>query len=575
VPPFEEGPGHMIRVLLVEDNPGDARYVREILQEQATAGFDLTHAPRLSDALRRLGENAYDAILLDLGLPDARGLEAVQPLKNAAPHLPIVVLSGLQDQAMALEAVQRGAQDYLVKGQGNGELLARALFYAIERNRSERRINFLAHHDGLTNLPNRRLLLDRLEQALARTRRNRQMLALLFLDLDHFKSVNDTLGHAVGDLLLQNVARRLKACTRESDTIARLGGDEFTLILPEVSRLEDVSRFAAKIFDALNLPYMIEGQELFVSASMGISIYPTDGEEAETLLRNADAAMYRAKQQGGNMHQFYLPALYARASRRLAMASGLRHALEREELVLHYQPQIDLRTGRIAGMEALVRWQHPELGLVPPGQFIPFAEETGLIAPMDDWILLRACEQARAWHDAGFPHIRLAVNLSARNLHQTVLAEKVGRALRQSGLDPSDLELELTESGIMHGQEATLLTMQKLSALGVRLAIDDFGTGYSSLSRLREFPIRALKIDQTFVRDISADGEDAAIVDAIITMGHGLRLEVTAEGVETPQQLDFLRRHACDRIQGFYMSHPVTVPAMTELLRAGRSWGNA
>lgn len=556
-----------IRVLLVEDNPGDARLVQEMLLESGIGHFGLTHVSKLGDALRCLGDGDFEAVLLDLGLPDAYGLEALSLVNEVAPEVPIVILSALEDERVAVEALQRGAQDYLVKGQGGGHLLSRSIRYAIERKQSEQYISHLAHHDALTNLPNRRLLHDRLDQALARARRNKLIVATLFIDLDHFKQINDTLGHPTGDLLLIGVAERLKGCMRESDTIARIGGDEFAMVLPEISRVEASTAFAEQVLSALKSPFVLEGNEVFVSASMGISLYPNDGEEAETLLRKADIAMYRSKQQGRDTYHFYLPAMNFKASERLELSADLRHALERQELLLHYQPLFHLDAGSIVGFEALLRWQHPRLGLVAPDRFIPLAEETGLITAIGEWVLRSACAQARKWHAWGYPSLRVYVNLSKRQLNRSSLSKTVTEVLGQTGLQPQLLELELTERGIMRNPETSIATLRELKEAGVRIAIDDFGTGYSSLSHLKNFPIDTLKIDRSFVRETASQPVNAAIVMAVITMAHGLEMEVTAEGVETAQQLAFLRQHRCDQAQGFLLGYPLPEDALPGLLR--------
>jgi diguanylate cyclase (GGDEF)-like protein len=561
-------------VLLIEDNAADARLVREMLLDVNSTRFHLTHVDRIAHAVQLLGQVSFDAVLLDLGLPDAKGLGAVTPVCNAAPDVPIIVLSGMEDEHLGVQAVQLGAQDYLVKGLGTGNVIARSIRYAIERKRSEEYINHVANHDSLTNLPNRRLLIDRLNQALARARRNRQLLAVLFVDLDHFKTINDTLGHTVGDLLLQGVSERLTACIRQSDTVARLGGDEFVLVLPDISLIEDVAALASKVKEELKPPFLIGRHELFVSASIGLSMYPSDGEDAETILRHADAAMYRAKQRGRNTFQFYSPATNVKASDKLSLGVALRKALEREELLLHYQPQVDLGTGRICGMEALLRWRHPERGFVSPTEFIPIAEETGLIVPIGEWVLRRACAQARSWETLGVGPLRIAVNLSSRQFHETALLHTVVRALKESGLHPRHLELELTESVIMQNEAAAVGILQKLKATGIRIAIDDFGTGYSSLNHLKHFPIDALKIDQSFVRDLGHDANDAVLVKAIVAMAHGLKLQVIAEGVETEQQTAFLRRCRCDAAQGIYFSHALPPDTLTDLIREGGRIGH-
>jgi len=434
---------------------------------------------------------------------------------------------------------------------------------------SEAKLDHLAHHDPLTGLPNRLLLNARMEHSLARARRDNSQLAVLFLDLDHFKNINDTLGHPVGDLLLQEVAHRLTGCVREEDTVTRLGGDEFTILLEDLHDSRFASDIAQKIIVALADRFVLQGHEVFITCSIGISLFPSDGDNVTTLLKNADSALYRAKEQGRNNHQYYTEELTTRAMERLSMENNLRHALERNELAVHYQPQVDLYSGSIIGMEALLRWQHPEMGLIAPSTFIPLAEETGLIIPIGEWVLRTACARLKAWIDEGLPKIRVAVNLSSRQFNQKDLAETVARILRDTGLDPNCLELELTESLIMRDAEATIVVLHEIKALGVQFSIDDFGTGYSSLSYLKRFPIDRIKIDKSFVRDITTDPEDAAVSQAIISLSHSLNLKTVAEGVETIEQQEFLRSRQCDEIQGFYFSRPVPEHEMEQLLKEG------
>ena len=388
----------------------------------------------------------------------------------------------------------------------------------------------------------------------------------MFLDLDRFKIINDTLGHETGDALLKAVAERLKTCMRAGDTISRLGGDEFTVILANVAHVDDVARVAQKIIDTFTPQFNIAGRELFISASIGITLYPFDDNNLENLLRNADAAMYHAKEMGRNTFQFYTAELNRRTAKHLTLETALRHALERNELLLHYQPQVNLKTGRIIGAEALLRWQHPEMGLIPPLDFIPLSEETGLIIPIGEWVLRTACAQAKAWEQAGFGDLQVAVNLSGRQLQHRDLAKLVKQVLKETGLDPRQLDLELTESLLMHNTGETLIAMEELHKLGVAFSMDDFGTGYSSLSYLKRFPIDTLKIDQSFVRDIPTDPDDAAIAQAIIAMAHSLGIKVIAEGVETANQLAFMRAHQCDGVQGYYFSKPITAEEVTKLL---------
>ncbi|MAG37524.1 MAG: hypothetical protein CL878_14910 [Dehalococcoidia bacterium] len=438
-----------------------------------------------------------------------------------------------------------------------------------ERERAEETVNFMAYHDPLTKLPNRALFNDRLGMALTQARRNGEMLAVMLLDLDRFKTINDTLGHPVGDKLLQVVGERLAGCLREGDTIARLGGDEFLLLLTSMAHTEDAAKVGRRIFNSLEQTVRFDDQELYIAASIGVSVYPTDGEDTETLLKNADAAMYRAKEHRGNNYQFYTPAMNATALELLSLETDLRRAVEREELVVYYQPQLDLATGRVTGAEALVRWRHPKQGLVAPFKFIPLAEETGLIAPIGEWVLRTAAAQSKAWQDAHLAPIRVAVNLSALQFRDKSLMQRVALMLDTGGLDPGHLELEMTESAVMEDMETTITILHDLKKLGLHISVDDFGTGYSSLAYLKRLPIDMLKIDRSFVRDLEEDREDEAIVTAIIAMAHNLGMEVIAEGVETEGQLAFLRSQQCDMMQGYLFSPPVPTEEMTTLLREG------
>jgi diguanylate cyclase (GGDEF)-like protein/PAS domain S-box-containing protein len=443
---------------------------------------------------------------------------------------------------------------------------------ALERKTAEARIEHLAYHDTLTGLPNRRLLLDRLELAVAQARRDKSQIAVLFLDLDRFKVINDSLGHTIGDEVLQGVAVRLKAQTRKGDTVARVGGDEFTVVIRNVHHPVDTAKVAELIQAALREPLMAGGREIFVTGSIGISIYPNDGTDVETLLRNSDTALHRAKEQGLDSFRLFAASMNAEAVQRLRLESELRRALARDELFVHYQPVVDLATGEIQSMEALLRWRNAEHGLVAPSEFIPIAERTGLLASIGPWVLKRACAQAKAWQ--GLAHrVSVAVNISPRQLHHVDLVRHVVEALDAAGLEPSLLELEITESSAMQNPEATIQTLNALKSLGVRFSIDDFGMGYSSLSQLQRLPIDTLKIDRSFVRDISTDPGDAAIATAVITLAHSLRLKVVAEGVETQEQLAFLSERQCDRVQGFLLSPPIADDRCADLLtrhQAGR-----
>ena len=444
------------------------------------------------------------------------------------------------------------------------------VFHDVSQSRAmARKMAHMAQHDFLTGLPNRALLTERLSQAIGLAHRHRKQVALLFLDLDYFKHINDSLGHAIGDQLLQSVANRLAACVRGTDTVCRQGGDEFVILLAEIEHPQDAAHVAEKLRAALAVPHLIDGRELHVTLSIGISIYPDDGIHVDTVMQNADTAMYHAKASGRDNSQFFRADMNIRAVRRLFVEDSLRRALKQGEFLLHYQPKIDLASGVITGTEALIRWFDPDLGLVYPGQFVPIAEECGLIVPIGRWVLREACRQVRAWLDSGLRAVPVAVNISAVELGHEGFLAGVALILKQTGLAPQYLELELTETILMHDAESSASVLQVLKAMGVRLAVDDFGTGYSSLSYLKRFPIDTLKIDQSFVRDIATDADDTTIVSAVIGMGKSLKQRVIAEGVETQGQLDFLRKQRCDEGQGFHFSHPLSAEDFARLLVPG------
>jgi diguanylate cyclase (GGDEF)-like protein/PAS domain S-box-containing protein len=435
------------------------------------------------------------------------------------------------------------------------------------------KMSYLAQHDSLTDLPNRVLLNDRLNEAITLSSRHHRMLAVLFLDIDRFKHINDSLGHVVGDRLLQSVARRLYTCVRSSDTVSRQGGDEFVILLWEVRHSEDAAVTAQKILQTVREPHQIGQHELHITASIGIVTYPDDGLDAETLMKNADFAMYHAKDSGRDNFQFFKSEINVRAIERQALEDQLRHAIEREELLLHYQPKINLATGGIIGIEALLRWRHPERGLVPPRQFIAIAEECSLIIPIGRWVLREACRQARVWQTSGLSPVCIAVNVSAVELRTPGFAAGVRDILKETGLPPHCLELELTETALVDDSRSIVDVLRELKEIGVLLALDDFGTGYSSLSYLKRFPIDALKIDQSFVRDITTDDDDAGIVTAVIGMGKNLHMRVVAEGVETRDQLAMLQEHGCPQGQGYYFSRPVPAKEFGQLLECGVTYG--
>jgi diguanylate cyclase (GGDEF)-like protein/PAS domain S-box-containing protein len=688
------------RLLLVEDNAGDARLIREMFNDQGAHDIELVRVASMSEAEEKLAERAFDMILLDLGLPDSQGLEVVRRAHAAAPRVPLVVLTGMDDESLAAQALQVGAQDYLIKGQIEIRGLLRALRYAVERKTMEEalfvekeraqvtlncigdavictdaagNITFLnivaekmtswsrqeaagrpmaevfrvldaatrqttpnpmalsveknrtvhlpegcilvrrdgsevpiedsvapihdregkptgavvvfrdvsvaramalemthsAQHDFLTGMPNRMLLNDRVNQAIAWAQRHSKKVAILFLDLDGFKHINDSLGHPTGDKLLQSVAKRLVDCVRGSDTVSRQGGDEFVVLLTEVGQSEDAAITARRMLQTVAQAHSVDQHDLHVTTSIGVSVFPDDGQDAETLIKNADTAMYQAKENGRQSYQFFKPAMNVRAVERQSIEESLRRALERDEFMVHYQPKINLKTGEITGAEALLRWNHPVRGMVPPGDFIPIAEDCGLIVPIGNWVLRESCKQARAWMDAGLPVATMAVNISAMEFRDENFLDGVFRILQETGLDPAALELELTESVLMKRAESTQSILKALRGSGIQLAVDDFGTGYSSLSYLRKFPIDALKIDQSFIRQITTAPDDTTIVTAVISMGRSLKLRVVAEGVETLEELTFLQAHQCDEAQGYYFSRPVIAEQFAHLLKTG------
>jgi diguanylate cyclase (GGDEF)-like protein len=432
-------------------------------------------------------------------------------------------------------------------------------------------IEYLAYHDGLTGLPNRSLFSKLLGQSILQARRNKRRLGVLFLDLDHFKQINDTLGHDAGDQLLQEVAVRLQSCLRKSDTVARLGGDEFVVVLPDITNEEYPAVVARKIIAAVARPYLLSGQDFRVTASVGVSVFPDAGEDEQTLTKNADIAMYKAKEEGKNNFQIYSTELHSESLDRLSLESALRHALERRELQLEYQPKRDMASGRITGVEALLRWQHPDLGVIAPLRFLQVAEDIGLLIPIGRWVLDTVCTQNKRWQQQGLPRVHVAINLTARQFFYEALATDISAALRDSGMDAELLELEISEGVLLQDMDKALVVINRLKELGVRIAVDNFGVGYSSLSMLRQFPLDVIKIDRSFIRDITDADEGKGLAEAIVTMGRKLGMTVVAQGVETVEQVDFLRDHACDEVQGFYFNKPLLPDEYAALFDAAPS----
>jgi len=674
-----------LHILLIEDNPGDVRLI-QLMLGKSELKYSLEHAATLYDGLAKLEENAFDIALLDMNLPDSNGLESIPEIKRAAPRVPIVMLTGLDDEETAVSALQLGVMDYLLKDRIDRTLLVRSLRYAMERKRMldalseseekyknlvdnalvgvfktnlegvilfvnnalarmlkyespdqlmslgalsiyktaseranlidslkktgkvnnfelegvtkagetrnllisatiyrdiisevmiditerkkmEETIKHQAYYDILTGLPNRTLFVDHLKLELTRAFRDSHMVAVMYLDLDNFKEINDSLGHAAGDQLLQAVSRRLKTCLRESDTIARIGGDEYNILLPSANHEEDIVTITNKILSAFKRPFVIESHALHISTSIGISMYPSDGDNADTLLKNADAAMYSAKKGGKNNYRFYNPAMNRRTFERMKLMNRLRGAVESEELVVYFQPQVSLATGKTLCAEALVRWQHPEMGLLNPVQFMPMAEETGLITRIDEWVMRNACSQARKWQDAGYAPLCVMVNLSSRHFQQSDFAETVYAILQDTGLDPAYLGIEISEHSIIQDIELVIPQFIKLSDAGISFCIDDFGVGYSSLNFLKKLPVRMLKIDKSFIHGLSTDPDYKTITNAVINMAHSLKLRVIAEGVETEDQLSFLQFIHCDEIQGYHFSKPLPSEEFVQFLR--------
>lgn len=567
------------RILLIDDDD----QIRRLLLEILSTDFECSQASSAEEALSYLDDHQFELIVSDINMGGMSGLELVRRILKDTPDAVVVMISGEQTIETAIEALRAGAFDYIMKPLDLRHVEAavkRALNHARLLKEKQRykeqledllrqrtaQINRLAFYDTRTELPNRALFEDRLTQALAVARALQRSVGVLFLAVDQSKKVNDTLGHDRGDLLFKAVAERLKHCVSDRETVARFSGDEFAFLLNQVTSKDDIVEAIGTITDSLHKPFNIDGHEVFVTASVGASMFPLDGSNGQTLIKNAGTALYRAKTSGGNNHQFYTPDMHAQASKRFSLETSLRRALDNDEFVLHYQPRVAVDTLRITGIEALIRWQHPQLGLVSPAEFIPLAEDTGLIVPIGEWVLQTACKQNRNWQLQGLAHTRMAVNICARQFQNRDIAKVIVRALDQADLDPKFLELELTESSIMNNAEFAIDVLTGLKQMGVKISVDDFGTGFSSLSYLKQLPIDTLKIDQSFVRDATTDQDDASLVMAVITLGHNLRLNVVAEGVETEEQLQLLHLLRCDEIQGFFFSRPLPADDLTKLL---------
>ncbi len=546
-----------MKVLLVEDDADDAEFLRLSLLRHNTKPIDITRTDRISEAQRLLRSDRFDVVLLDLHLPDASGAECVARLKQADNEVPIVVLSGTGDEDYTVDILNRGVQDYLVKWEGDGRIILRAIRYAIERKRAEAKLNYLARYDSLTGIPNRQFLRERLEGATTRALNTGREIALLLLDLDRFKMVNDSLGHEFGDDLLRAVVQRLLSSIRGGDVLARLGGDEFAVLLEDIESRMDIETVASGIVSRFHEPFQLSGRQVSVTASVGITVYPVDNPDPVALLNNADIAMYQAKEQGRNSFKFFTPSMHQQLLSQHELETDLKAALEAQSFELAYQPQFGLADHRIHAVEALLRWNHPTRGRVSPEEFISVAEERGHMIPLGLWVIEQVCRQLKQWQSLATPVPRVAINVAAVHFRQAGFAEDVRGVLDRHGIDPDLIELELTERSLMEDTESTRACLRALKDIGVRLAIDDFGTGYSCLSYLRRFPLDVIKIDRSFVSDLDTSADAQAICGLILSIAHRLSLDVVAEGIESEQQLAFLTKQGCQFGQGYYFSRPV------------------
>jgi diguanylate cyclase (GGDEF)-like protein len=614
IPTIEEGvqPTNG-RLLLVDDTPANLRMLMQIVTKY---GYTAHPATDGETALRFIQSVLPDLVLVDVVMPGMDGYQFCERLKadKRTCDIPVIFLSSADQELDKMKAFASGGVDYIVRPLQAEEVIARIRTHLslralqkhleelvqartvelvqrteelikanaklekenAERTLAEERIRYMAHYDMLTGLPNRALLQDRTRQAIAHARRTGNQMAVLFIDLDYFKHINDSLGHRVGDCLLRMVGERLRGCLREGDSVARLGGDEFVLSLSTLACVSDAVRVAEKILDVLDQGFFVNGHQLHMGASIGISLYPSDGQDAESLMRTADTAMYYAKEKGRRNYQFFTPALNKAAQQRLEIGNRLRQALERGEFKLYYQPQVDMDSGRIYSAEALLRCPQPGgNGVTSCGPFIDVAEETGLILPIGEWVLQEACQQLRQWHDDGYPEMRMAVNLSSRQFYQPNFVNNVVRTLDRHGLPPTALDLEITESLLLQRNDNNVSILQQLSDIGIQLSVDDFGTGYSSLAYLQRFPVHSLKIDQSFVRGIGPNSGNTALVTAVIAMARSLHLNVLAEGVETDHQVRFLQANGCHCAQGFYYSKAIAADAFTALLNKQRQFALA
>jgi diguanylate cyclase (GGDEF)-like protein len=554
------------RVLLVDEDYAEYMLVAHLLEQIKSSTYHLSWCSSHDRALEDMLNSELDVILLDCQQAPERARQLLNLVQRQNCDTPIILMNDEHNLELDRQAIADGASDYVVKGQLDVHALERSLRYASGRRDTQRKISSQAHYDGLTGIPNRALFHDRLQQAIERAKRNDQPLALLHIDLVGFKRINESFGHDAGDEIVIAAAQRLATCMRRTDSIARIGGDEFTVILEEFTNPNDVVIVAGKIIDFLARPFDVGNNQVALSASIGIAVYPEAGETVNDLLSHADMATRSARTQRGSHYRFYSEKMNVDAINQLHLEADLRRALRRNELELFYQPRVNLESGDIIGMEGLIRWRHPERGLLSPSEFIPLAEEVGLIVPMGYWTIQQACQDMLALKKRGFPPLEMAVNVSFKQLQDSKFVETVSRLVKNSGIDPRLLELELTETAVMENFEETYSSMIALNKLGISFSLDDFGTGYSSLTHIQRLPVSIVKIDQGFMRNVMSSTEDATIVKAIINLAHNLNLKVIAEGVETLEQIQFLWQHHCDQVQGYYFSPAVRLEHLIQML---------
>ncbi len=564
-----------MRVLIVEDSEDDAHL---LCSELASAGNDLIfdRVDSVSAMRTALQESDWDVVISDHAMPSFSSLEALDLLKQSGKDIPFIIYSGKIGEQVAVSAMRNGAHDYVYKGDCarlvpsiERELKSAAVRRA--QKQAESHIYRLAYHDDLTGLPKRNLFCEKVGDVLAERSGSGAAGAMYFIGLDRLMRINITCGYAMGDTLIRQVAQRLKDCVGETGILARIGGDKFAVFKGDIADSREMQTFADHVMKSFTVPFAIDNLEFDVTLSMGICVYPDDGEDVSTLLGNAESAMFLAKKLWRNNYKYYVKEMGEASSHRLVLETTLRRAVERGELLVQYQPIVDLQTGNFTGAEALVRWNHPQFGLLAPDKFIPLAEETGLIIEIGAWVLHQACMQTKAWHDMGFYPLSISVNVSAVQLGQPQLLNHVADVLSKTGLDPACLELEITESVLMQDAETSINMLRALKEMGIRISVDDFGTGFSSLSYLKRFPIDVLKIDKSFTRDIDRDPDNSAIVTAIAALARSLNLSVLAEGIEAEEQLDFLRQEKCDRVQGYFYSRPVNPEALLPLMTQRRA----